>query len=125
MIGGSLGGQQALEWALTFPDRVQRSIILAATPRLSVQGLAFNAVGRQAIMCDPNFRGGDYYGQRPPEQGLAVARMMACSFVPFFNSEGIEFTLEFLQQAAVTVPCAEFKFVPDDDVVDFVRKIGG
>ena len=77
VVGGSLGGQQALEWALAFPDRVERAIILAATPRLSAQGLAFNAVGRQAILADPNFNGGDYYGGKAPEQGLAVARMLA------------------------------------------------
>lgn len=77
VTGGSLGGQQALEWALAFPQRVERVIVLAATPRLSTQGLAFNAVGRHAIMNDPNFRGGDYYGNPQPDVGLAVARMMA------------------------------------------------
>mgnify|MGYP000200463399 CR=1 FL=1 len=77
VTGGSLGGQQALEWALAFPHRVDRVIVLAATPRLSAQGLAFNAVGRHAIMNDPNFRGGDYYGGQQPDVGLAVARMMA------------------------------------------------
>jgi homoserine O-acetyltransferase len=77
VLGGSLGGQQALEWALAFPERVERAIVLAASPRLSAQGLAFNAVGRHAIMNDPNFNGGDYYGKKQPEHGLAVARMMA------------------------------------------------
>jgi hypothetical protein len=59
---------------------------------------------------------------RPPE---AVARMMACSFVPFFDSEGLGFTLEFLQYVAEAAACAEFQFVPDRHAVDFVRKIGG
>lgn len=77
VVGGSLGGQQALEWALAYPDRVEQALVLAASPRLSSQGLAFNAVGRHAIMTDPNFRGGDYYGGPPPEHGLAVARMLA------------------------------------------------
>lgn len=77
VVGGSLGGQQALEWALAYPERVEQALVLAASPRLSSQGLAFNAVGRHAIMTDPNFRDGDYYGGPPPEHGLAVARMLA------------------------------------------------
>jgi homoserine O-acetyltransferase len=87
VVGGSLGGQQALEWALAFPNRVQRAIVLAASPRLSAQGLAFNAVGRQAIMNDPNFNGGDYYQTDHPNHGLAVARMMA--HITYLSEEGM------------------------------------
>lgn len=76
VVGGSLGGQQALEWALAFPDKVNAAIIMASSARLSAQGLAFNAVARHAIITDPNFRGGDYYGLERPEKGLAVARML-------------------------------------------------
>ncbi|MEA1996026.1 MAG: homoserine O-acetyltransferase [Gemmatimonadota bacterium] len=76
VIGGSLGGQQALEWALAFPERVENVIVLAAGARLSPQGLAFNAVARHAIIHDPNFRGGDYYNGPPPAEGLAAARML-------------------------------------------------
>ncbi|NLU49001.1 MAG: homoserine O-acetyltransferase [Syntrophomonadaceae bacterium] len=77
VAGGSLGGQQALEWALAFPDRVDSVIICAAAARLSDQGLAFNAVGRHAIMTDPNYRQGDYYDGSTPDQGVAIARMLA------------------------------------------------
>lgn len=77
VAGGSLGGQQALEWALAFPERVDSVIICAAAARLSDQGLAFNAVGRHAIMTDPNYRQGDYYDGSPPDQGVAIARMLA------------------------------------------------
>ncbi|MBN1257781.1 MAG: homoserine O-acetyltransferase [Planctomycetes bacterium] len=77
VIGGSLGGQQALEWALCCPQCVRKSIVLAASSRLSAQGLAFNAVGRTAIMNDPNFNNGDYYHTTPPRDGLAAARMLA------------------------------------------------
>lgn len=77
VIGGSLGGQQAIEWALRYPERVERCIVLAASPRLSAQGLGFNAVGRYAILHDPNFQNGDYYGGPLPEAGLAAARMLA------------------------------------------------
>jgi homoserine O-acetyltransferase len=87
VTGGSLGGQQALEWAMAFPDRVERSIVLAASPCLSAQGLAFNAVGRQAILTDPNYRGGDYYGGPEPDAGLAVARMMA--HITYLSEQGM------------------------------------
>lgn len=76
VIGGSLGGQQALEWALAFPERVERCIVLASSARLSPQGLAFNAVARHSILSDPNFNGGDYYGAELPGKGLAAARML-------------------------------------------------
>lgn len=87
VIGGSLGGQQALEWALAHPERVGRCIVLAAAPRLSVQGLAFNAVGRHSIMNDANFNKGDYYGRRGPDVGLAVARMLA--HITYLSDEGM------------------------------------
>ena len=77
VIGGSLGGQQAIEWAMAFPGRVRRSIVLAASPRLSAQGLAFNAVGRFSIMNDPHFNDGQYYDGPLPAGGLAAARMLA------------------------------------------------
>jgi len=77
VVGGSLGGQQAIEWGLAFPERVRKCIVLAASPRLSTQGLAFNAVGRYGILNDANFRNGDYYGGPLPEKGLAAARMLA------------------------------------------------
>ncbi|HPN95807.1 MAG TPA: homoserine O-acetyltransferase, partial [bacterium] len=77
VVGGSLGGQQAIEWAMSRPDRVDRCIVLAATPRLSTQGLAFNAIGRRSIINDPDFKNGEYYGSAPPSSGLAAARMLA------------------------------------------------
>jgi homoserine O-acetyltransferase len=74
--GGSMGGMQALEWAATHPDRVASAIPIATTARHSAQQIAFNEVGRQAIMADPDWNGGDYYGSRLPGRGLAVARMV-------------------------------------------------
>src|ERR1019366_8796381 len=70
------GGMQALEWAVAHPDRVVSAIPIATTARHSAQQIAFNEVGRQAIMADPNWNGGDYYGKQPPGRGLAVARMV-------------------------------------------------
>ena len=77
VVGGSMGGMQALEWAATFPDRVESAVAIAATARHSAQNIAFHEVGRQAIMADPDWRGGDYYDATPPAAGLAVARMAA------------------------------------------------
>ena len=76
VVGGSMGGMQALAWAKLYPQRVRTCIGIATTPRLGAQAIGFNEVGRQAILADPNFRGGDYHGKDQPEQGLAIARMV-------------------------------------------------
>lgn len=76
VAGGSMGGMQALEWALSYDEMVDRVIVIASTPRLSAQSIGFNAVGRNAILSDPNFNNGDYYNSKKPERGLAIARMV-------------------------------------------------
>jgi homoserine O-acetyltransferase/O-succinyltransferase len=76
VIGGSIGGQQALEWAVEFPDFVERAVPVAATGALGPQGVGMSEIGRRAIMADPNWQNGAYYGTgRSPEDGLATARM--------------------------------------------------
>jgi homoserine O-acetyltransferase len=78
VVGGSMGGMQALSLAANFPDSVSRVLAIATSARHSAQNIAFHEVGRQAIMADPNWQGGDYYGTgRTPDKGLAVARMAA------------------------------------------------
>ena len=78
VIGGSMGGMQVLQWALSYPDRVFAAVPIATAPRHSAQNIAFHEVGRQAIMADANWCGGDYIAQGlRPERGLAVARMAA------------------------------------------------
>lgn len=77
VAGGSIGGFQLLEWVLRYPHQVQRAICMASGPKLSAQGIAFNAVGRHAITTDPNWHGGDYYDSTDVILGLATARMMA------------------------------------------------
>ena len=74
--GGSMGAMQALQWAVAYPDRVVSSIPIAGTARHSAQQIAFNEVGRQAIIADPDWNGGSFYGRNPPARGLAVARMV-------------------------------------------------
>lgn len=87
VCGGSMGGMQVLQWAVDYPDMVRSAIPIATTSRLSAQGIAFNEVGRQAIMADPNWNNGDYYGKRPPDAGLAVARMIG--HITYLSDEGM------------------------------------
>ncbi len=77
VIGGSLGGMQALQWAISLPDRVRHALVIAAAPKLSAQNIAFNEVARTAIKSDPDFHGG-YYVEHDtlPRQGLGLARML-------------------------------------------------
>ncbi len=76
VAGGSMGGMQALEWAVSFPQGVAAAIPIATTARHTAQQIAFNEVGRQAVLADPDWNNGDYYGGTPPARGLAVARMV-------------------------------------------------
>ena len=77
VIGGSLGAMQALQWTLSYPDRIRHSLVIAAAPRLTPQNIAFNEVARQAIMTDPDFHGGHYYEKGVvPTRGLRIARMI-------------------------------------------------
>ncbi len=76
VIGGSIGGMQALEWSVRYPERIVSAIPLATTTRHSALSIAFNEVARQAIMSDPNWNKGDYYFGENPDLGLAVARMI-------------------------------------------------
>lgn len=77
IAGGSLGGMQALQWTLDFPDRVRHALVIAAAAKLTAQNIAFNDVARQAIITDPDFHGGDYYSHNTvPRRGLRLARML-------------------------------------------------
>jgi homoserine O-acetyltransferase len=77
VMGGSLGGMQAMAWSMMYPTRVANCIVVASTPKLSAQNIAFNEVARSAILSDPDFHGGDYYAHNvKPRRGLRVARMI-------------------------------------------------
>ena len=77
VVGGSLGGMQALDWTLRYPDRIRHALVIASAPKLSTQNIAFNEVARQAILSDPDFHGGDYYAHGVvPKNGLRLARMI-------------------------------------------------
>ncbi len=90
VIGGSLGGMQVLEWAARFPDQISSALVLAAGANLSAQGIAFNAVGRRAIVADPQFQNGNFYGdgEEGPRFGLALARMVA--HITYLSEASIE-----------------------------------
>jgi homoserine O-acetyltransferase/O-succinyltransferase len=120
VIGGSMGGMQALSWAATFPDRVAAAVVIASTARHSAQNIAFHEVGRQAIMADPNWRGGDYYADgAPPAAGLAVARMAA--HITYLSEAGLtaKFGRKLQAREAKT-----FGFDADFQVESYLRHQG-
>jgi homoserine O-acetyltransferase/O-succinyltransferase len=77
VIGGSLGGMQALQWTMSYSNKVKHALVIASAPNLTAQNIAFNEVARQAIMTDPEFYDGDYYSHKTvPRRGLRIARML-------------------------------------------------
>jgi homoserine O-acetyltransferase len=77
VMGGSLGGMQALSWSLQFPDRVRHAVVIASSPNLNAENIAFNEVARRAIATDPDFHGGHFYAHGViPKRGLRIARML-------------------------------------------------
>ena len=92
VVGGSLGGMQALQWTLSYPDRVRHALVIAAAPNLTAQNMAFNEVARQAIITDPEFHGGDYYAYGVvPRRGLRIARMLGHITYLSDDAMGIKF----------------------------------
>ena len=84
VMGGSLGGMQALGWALQYPERVRRAVVIASAPNLTAENIAFNEVARRAIVTDPDFHGGNFYQQGVvPKRGLAIARMIG--HIPYLS----------------------------------------
>lgn len=88
IIGGSLGGMQAMRWSITYPDRLRHCVIIAAAAKLSAQNIAFNDVARQAILTDPEFYGGHYYDYGAvPKRGLRLARMLG--HITYLSDDGM------------------------------------
>ncbi len=88
VIGGSMGGMQAIDWCLQFPDVPESAIVIASCAEQSAQEIAFDAVGRNAITVDPEWNGGDYYGKNIKLAGLAVARMVG--HITYLSEEGMD-----------------------------------
>ena len=77
VLGGSLGGMQALSWSLRYPERMRHAVVVASAPNLNAENIAFNEVARRAIVTDPDFHGGDFYAHGVvPQRGLRIARMI-------------------------------------------------
>jgi homoserine O-acetyltransferase len=87
VIGGSIGGMQVLQWAIEYPDFVRAAIPIATTSHLGAQSIAFDAVGRNAILADPNFTGGQYADEEGPNRGLAIARMIG--HITYLSEQGM------------------------------------
>ena len=88
VIGGSLGGMQALQWAIDFPERIAHAVAIAAAPKLSAQNIAFNEIARQAILSDPDFLDGRYFeAETKPRKGLMLARMVG--HVTYLSDDGM------------------------------------
>jgi homoserine O-acetyltransferase/O-succinyltransferase len=119
VIGGSMGGMQALAWAASHPDRIRRAMIIASAARHSAQNIAFHEVGRQAIMADPAWTEGSYTGGAPPAKGLAVARMAA--HITYLSQEGLtaKFGRRLQDRTAKT-----FGFDADFQVESYLRHQG-
>ena len=125
VVGGSMGGMQALSWAATFPDRVRSCVVIASTARHTAQNIAFHEVGRQAIMADPKWRGGAYYGHDdPPASGLAVARMAA--HITYLSEAGLTEKFGRKLQARPDSPdgAKSFGFDADFQVESYLRHQG-
>lgn len=119
VVGGSMGGMQALSWAATFPERVAAAVIIASTARHSAQNIAFHEVGRQAIMADPNWNGGDYYEGASPAAGLAVARMAA--HITYLSEAGLT---EKFGRRLQSREAKSFGFDADFQVESYLRHQG-
>jgi homoserine O-acetyltransferase/O-succinyltransferase len=116
--GGSMGGMQALEWMFAHPDRIKSAIPISTTLRHSPQQIAFNEVGRQAIMADPAWRNGDYYSSGQPRSGLAVARMVGHITYMSDRSMADKFGRRFRDARQ------PFKFQADFEVEGYLRHRG-
>ena len=127
VMGGSLGGMQALAWSMMYPDRLAHCVVIASTPKLSAQNIAFNDVARQAILSDPDYRGGDFYEHGVvPKNGLRVARMVG-HITYLSNDDMAEKFGRKLRNAAeqgVGKPDYKFDFGIDFEIESYLRYQG-
>ena len=118
VVGGSMGGMQALQWVASYPERVRSAIPIATTLKHSPQQIAFDEVGRQAVMADPDWREGNYYGRGQPEKGLAVARMIG--HITYMSDQSMEekFSRRLKEKNY------SFRFTTDFEVEGYLRYRG-
>jgi homoserine O-acetyltransferase len=120
VLGGSLGGMQALSWSLRYPDRLRQCIAVATAPNLSAQNIAFNEVARRAIVTDPEFHGGHFYERGViPKRGLRVARMIG--HITYLSDDAME------QKFGRDLRAAEFGYTTQDiefEIESYLRHQG-
>jgi homoserine O-acetyltransferase len=118
VMGGSLGGMQALDWAMRYPARIRNSLVIAAAPNLSAENIAFNEVARQAILSDPDFHDGDFQAfDVKPRRGLRVARMIG--HITYLSDEQME--AKFGRQLRDGL---QFSFAPEFQIESYLRYQG-
>ena len=118
VMGGSLGGMQALAWAIRYPERIRHALVIAAAPNLSAENIAFNEVARQAILTDPDFHGGHFAAaQTLPRRGLRVARMIG--HITYLSDQQME--ARFGRQLRDGL---QFSFAPEFQIESYLRHQG-
>ena len=119
IVGGSMGGMQALQWSIMYPDMLANAVILASSPYVSAQNIAFNEVARNAILRDPAFHGGWYYEKNEvPANGLAVARMLG--HITYLSDEAMEDKFSRAQKSDQL----GFAYEPDFEVESYLQYQG-
>jgi homoserine O-acetyltransferase len=118
VVGGSMGGMQVLQWMVAYPELIRSAVPIATTLKHSPQQIAFNEVGRQAVMADPDWQGGNYYGKAVPAKGLAIARMIG--HVTYMSEASM--TQKFGRK--IQADKAPFKFSADFEVEGYLRNRG-
>jgi homoserine O-acetyltransferase len=118
VVGGSMGGMQVLEWMVSFPERIRSAVPIATTLKHTPQQIAFNEVGRQAVMSDPDWKNGDYYGHAQPAKGLALARMIG--HITYMSDTSM--TEKFGRKTRIDKE--PFKFSADYEVEGYLRYRG-
>lgn len=124
VVGGSMGGMQALSLAANWPERTERVLVIASTSRHSAQNIGFHELGRQAIMADPRWQDGDYYGGEAPDSGLSVARMAA--HITYLSEEALtaKFGRNLQDRPDGTKGAKSFGFEADFQVESYLRYQG-
>lgn len=119
VVGGSMGGMQVLQWAIEYPDFVERILPMATTSRQNSQAIAFNEVGRQAIMQDPEWLEGNYDEDKGPNMGLSIARMMA--HITYLSDTGMDRKFGRRRQAGIDT---HYSFDVEFEVESYLRHQG-
>ena len=120
VVGGSLGGMQALQWSISYPERLRNAVVIASAPKLSAQNIGFNDVARQAIRTDPDFFNGDYYHRGAnPARGMRIARMLGHITYLSESLMGERFGRNLRQKKTF-----DYEFTPEFEVESYLRYQG-